>query len=105
MIGTGENKAYGRHAAHGSVSVTQLPRRGSLAQVPASAARWYRPALIVLLLFTALLYLWDLSSSGNANSFYAAAAQAGSLSWKAWFFGSLDKSSFITVDKPRARCG
>ncbi|MGH3400170.1 MAG: hypothetical protein ACRDPO_36360, partial [Streptosporangiaceae bacterium] len=26
--------------------------------------------------------------------------QAGSLSWKAWFFGALDKSSFITVDKP-----
>jgi 4-amino-4-deoxy-L-arabinose transferase-like glycosyltransferase len=51
-------------------------------------------------LLTALLYLWDLSSSGNANSFYAAAVQAGSLSWKAWFFGALDKSSFITVDKP-----
>jgi 4-amino-4-deoxy-L-arabinose transferase-like glycosyltransferase len=46
------------------------------------------------------LYLWDLSSSGNANSFYAAAVEAGSKSWKAWFFGSLDSSNFITVDKP-----
>jgi 4-amino-4-deoxy-L-arabinose transferase-like glycosyltransferase len=61
---------------------------------------WYRPALLVLLAATAVLYLRDLSASGSANSFYAAAAQAGSKSWKAWFFGSLDSSNFITVDKP-----
>ena len=34
--------------------------------------------------------------------FYAAAAQAGSQSWTAWFFGSLDAHDFITVDKPPA---
>ena len=28
------------------------------------------------------------------------AAQAASQSWSAWFFGSLDASSFITLDKP-----
>ena len=28
------------------------------------------------------------------------AAQAASQSWSAWFFGSLDASSFITIDKP-----
>ena len=100
MIGTGNNKVARRHVAQRPEPVTQLPRRGRLAQGPAPSAAWYRPAVIVLLLFTALLYLWDLSSSGNANSFYAAAVQAGSLSWKAWFFGALDKSSFITVDKP-----
>jgi 4-amino-4-deoxy-L-arabinose transferase-like glycosyltransferase len=61
---------------------------------------WYRPALFALLAATAVLYLWDLSASGSANSFYAAAVQAGSKSWKAWFFGSLDSSNFITVDKP-----
>jgi 4-amino-4-deoxy-L-arabinose transferase-like glycosyltransferase len=98
MIGTGENRVLGRRAARGHGSVTQL--RSPLTGHPTAASAWYRPALIVLLLFTALLYLWDLSSSGNANSFYAAAAQAGSLNWKAWFFGSLDKSNFITVDKP-----
>src|SRR5215472_11778671 len=63
---------------------------------------WTTPALIVLLLGTAALYLWDLSSSGYANTFYAAAVQAGTKSWKAWFFGSLDSASFITVDKPPA---
>lgn len=37
-----------------------------------------------------------------ADTVYAAAAQAGSQDWKAWFFGSLDTSNFITVDKPPA---
>ncbi len=63
---------------------------------------WARPALFVLLALTALAYLWDLSASGYANSFYAAAVQAGTKSWRAFFFGSLDSSNFITVDKPPA---
>jgi 4-amino-4-deoxy-L-arabinose transferase-like glycosyltransferase len=56
----------------------------------------------VLLAATAVLYLWNLSASGYGNTFYAAAAQAGSKSWSAWFFGSLDAQNFITVDKPPA---
>ncbi len=48
------------------------------------------------------MYLWRLSSSDYGNAFYAAAAQAGSQSWSAWFFGSLDAHDFITVDKPPA---
>ena len=63
---------------------------------------WARPALLVLLVATGVLYLWNLSINGYANSFYAAAAQAGSHSWKAWFFGSLDAGNSITVDKPPA---
>ena len=64
--------------------------------------RWARPALILLLAITAAAYLWDLSASGYANSFYAASVQAGTKSWKALFFGSLDSANFITVDKPPA---
>ncbi len=63
---------------------------------------WTRPALLGLLTGTALLYLVDLAASGYANSFYSAAVQAGSQSWKAFFFGSFDSSNFITVDKPPA---
>ena len=37
-----------------------------------------------------------------ANSFYSAAVQAGSASWKAFFFGSSDAANSITVDKPPA---
>jgi len=64
--------------------------------------RWARPALLGLLAATGLLYLWGLGSSGYGNSFYAAAVQAGSTSWKAFFFGSFDGSNFITVDKTPA---
>ena len=51
---------------------------------------------------TGFLYLWDLGASGWANSFYSAAVQAGTKSWKAFFFGSFDSSNFITVDKSPA---
>ncbi len=64
--------------------------------------RWARPGLIALLLGTGALYLWGLSANGYGNDFYAAAAQAGSTSWKALFFGSLDAGNSITVDKPPA---
>jgi 4-amino-4-deoxy-L-arabinose transferase-like glycosyltransferase len=61
---------------------------------------WIRPSLIALLAGTCALYAWNLSASGWANSFYSAAAQAGSVSWKAFLFGSSDASNAITVDKP-----
>ncbi|WP_391530334.1 ArnT family glycosyltransferase, partial [Candidatus Frankia nodulisporulans] len=64
--------------------------------------RWVRPALAVLLIGTAVLYLWDLGASGWANAFYSAAVQAGSVSWKAFFYGSSDAGNSITVDKPPA---
>ena len=78
---------------------------------PASAAappgreedpRWARPALVLLLAATAVLYLWALGASGWANAYYSAAAQAATQSWKAFLFGSFDASSFITIDKPPA---
>lgn len=53
---------------------------------------WARPALLGLLAATALLYLWDLGASGYANTYYAAAVQAGSQDWKALLFGSFDSS-------------
>ena len=61
-----------------------------------------RPALLALLAGTAVLYLWGLGASGWANAFYSAAVQAGTQSWKAFFFGSSDAANFITVDKPPA---
>ena len=64
--------------------------------------RWVRPALLTVLALTAALYTIGLSRSGWANDFYAAAVQAGTKSWKAFFFGSFDASNFITVDKTPA---
>ena len=86
--------------------IARMGRRG----VSGAAARllrgrpedppWVRPALLALLLATALLYLWGLGGSGWANAFYSAAVQAATKSWKAFFFGSFDAANFITVDKP-----
>ena len=73
------------------------PCRGPLRWT--ARARWERPALVALLVGTGVLYLWGLGASGWANSFYAAAAQAGSESWQAFFFGSSDAANSITVDK------
>jgi len=83
-----------------------LPSRsrpdGSTGASERAEPAWARPALIALLVCTAVAYLWDPKASGDANSFYAAAVQAGTKSWKAMFFGSIDSSNFITVDKPPA---
>jgi 4-amino-4-deoxy-L-arabinose transferase-like glycosyltransferase len=80
------------HQSDPNAPVDEQPRRRGL--------EW--ASLAVLLAGTAVLYLWNLSASGNANDFYAAAVQAGTKSWKAFFFGSFDSSNFITVDKPPA---
>ncbi|WP_346960431.1 glycosyltransferase family 39 protein [uncultured Arthrobacter sp.] len=64
--------------------------------------RWVRPSAALLLVLTAVLYLWNLKATGYANSFYAAAIQAGTKDWTALLFGSLDAGNAITVDKPPA---
>ena len=60
---------------------------------------WSLVALASVAALAACLYLWGLSKNGMGNSYYAAAIKSGSVSWKAFFFGSLDPGSFITVDK------
>jgi 4-amino-4-deoxy-L-arabinose transferase-like glycosyltransferase len=60
------------------------------------------PARIGIFAMTAILYTWHLSRVDMGNTFYAAAVKSGTESWKAFFFGSLDPGSFITVDKPPA---
>jgi len=90
-----------RHATGGRA----LPAGGRVRRLlrgPQTDPRWARPALFGLLALTTVLYLWDLTRNGWANDFYAAAVQAGTKSWKAFFFGSFDSSSFITVDKTPA---
>jgi 4-amino-4-deoxy-L-arabinose transferase-like glycosyltransferase len=76
------------------------PQLRSLVRGRAEDAAWVRPALIALLVATAVLYLAGLAANGWANAFYSAAVQASTKSWKAFFFGSFDSSNFITVDKP-----
>ncbi|MET0702752.1 MAG: glycosyltransferase family 39 protein [Mycobacterium sp.] len=85
------------------MTTTESPALDTAPRVPGRTGgpRLTHPwALLALLAGTAVLYLWGLSVSGWANSFYSAAAQAGSQSWKAFLFGSSDAANSITVDKP-----
>ncbi|HET6510201.1 MAG TPA: glycosyltransferase family 39 protein [Baekduia sp.] len=75
-------------------------RPAALLRPRAGEPAWARPALIGVLLLAAVLCCWDIAISGNSNTYYAAAVKSASEDWKAWFFGSLDPGSFITVDKP-----
>jgi 4-amino-4-deoxy-L-arabinose transferase-like glycosyltransferase len=66
----------------------------------ASILSWTLIAQVGVAGLAAVLYLVNLTVSGFANTYYSAAALAASQSWSAWFFGSIDASNFITVDKP-----
>ena len=79
----------------------------SAARPPPGRPRWARPAFLGLLAADQRsLYLWSLGASGYANSFYSAAVQAGSESWKAFFFGSLDAGErHHRRQAARPRCG
>lgn len=61
-----------------------------------------RLGLPLLLVATAVLYVWNLGASGWANAFYTAAVQAGASDWTAMLFGSSDPANAITVDKTPA---
>src|SRR3954453_10011984 len=76
--------------------ITRSTRR--LWRGPEEDPAWARPALLPLLGATAVLYVWGLVGLGLGNVFYSAAVQAGTKSWRAFFFGSFDSSNFITVD-------
>ncbi|MFK0280321.1 ArnT family glycosyltransferase [Streptomyces sp. NPDC090499] len=78
---------------------TASPTPAPAAPQPDKAPRWSLPALIAILVLAAVLYSWNLSGS-DMNTFYSGAIWAGTKSWKAWFFGSLDPGNFLTVDKP-----
>ncbi|MGV9678908.1 glycosyltransferase family 39 protein [Nocardia sp. NPDC003482] len=80
----------------------QRPRWHGIVFGDPDQPRWARPGLWGLLLASAVAYLWGLSRNGWANDYYAAAVQAGTQSWKALLFGSLDAGNAITVDKPPA---
>src|SRR3984893_13528716 len=102
---TGDQLSATTSVARHSIRTRPRPTRNRarrLLRGPDTDPRWARPALLGLLALTALLYLWDLTRNGWANDFYSAAVQAGTKSWKAFFFGSFDSSNFITVDKTPA---
>jgi 4-amino-4-deoxy-L-arabinose transferase-like glycosyltransferase len=73
----------------------QSGRRSGL---PEDAPRWERPALAAVLAVATVLYAWGI---GNAavHPFYGAAIRSMAGSWRAFFFGGLDASGSISIDK------
>jgi 4-amino-4-deoxy-L-arabinose transferase-like glycosyltransferase len=62
--------------------------------------RRVRPELFVLLAVAGVLNLWNLSRSGWANAYYAAAVRSMALNWHNFLFASFDPGGLMTVDKP-----
>src|SRR5450755_2610155 len=81
------------HAGHLPAARSWLRGRGT-------TAVWVRLVQVGLAALAAVVYVFNLTVSGYANTYYAAAALAASKSWSAWFFGSFDAANFITIDKP-----
>jgi 4-amino-4-deoxy-L-arabinose transferase-like glycosyltransferase len=75
---------------------------GRIVRPLAWSATAERTGLLLLLVGSAALFLWNLGASGWANPYYSAAALAGSKDWMAFLFGSFDAGNAITVDKTPA---
>lgn len=82
-----------------SVPLPYEKRSAGLSTAWAQGAMSWLPLLgpVALSLF---LHIWGLTRAGYGNTYYAAAVRSMTVSWKNFFFGSLDPGGFITVDKP-----
>lgn len=69
---------------------------GTVARAP--EARRHLLTLLLLLGSTAILYSWNLATSGYSD-YYSTAVKSMSVSWKAFFFGAFDPQASITLDK------
>jgi 4-amino-4-deoxy-L-arabinose transferase-like glycosyltransferase len=58
--------------------------------------------IALVLVGSFVLYVWNLAINQWANSFYTAAIWSGSRNFEAAFYGSLDPSNAMSVDKPPA---
>ncbi|MCA1731303.1 MAG: hypothetical protein LC751_18470 [Actinobacteria bacterium] len=70
-------------------------------KLPALTAKvqWHRFALAAVLILSAFLNLFRLTSLGYRNTYYAAAVKDMLTSWHNFFFVSFD-AGFVSVDKP-----
>ena len=76
--------------------------RGTLTRQRLAAFARHHWAIFPVLALATFLYTYHLDQNGLGNTYYSAAVKSMSESWSAFFFGSIDTSNFITVDKPPA---
>ncbi|MER6266077.1 glycosyltransferase family 39 protein [Streptomyces sp900105755] len=65
---------------------------------PEDAPRWERPALAAVLAVATLLYSWGIGHAA-LHPFYGAAIRSMAGSWRSFFFGGLDVSGSVSIDK------
>ncbi|MFD6998027.1 glycosyltransferase family 39 protein [Streptomyces mirabilis] len=65
---------------------------------PEDAPRWERPALAAVLAVATALYSWSIGHAA-LHPFYGAAIRSMAGGWRAFFFGGLDTSGSISIDK------
>ena len=82
---------------HHAVTITSTVAAPAVPK-PRARPQYTRPALLLIAALAAVLYGWDIGHS-QYHAFYADAVRSMSLSWKAFFYGSFDPSSSITLDK------
>ena len=89
----------GRHADDvTSASAITGRRKNFTVRVLRGQPSWVAPTLALILLAAGLLYTWNIGYSG-LSTYYAAAVKSMAASPGAMFFGALDPSSTITLDK------
>ncbi len=64
------------------------------------AVLWHRLALTAIVALSACLNLFQLTSEGYANTYYAATVKNMLLGWRNFLFATFD-AGFVTVDKPQ----
>jgi 4-amino-4-deoxy-L-arabinose transferase-like glycosyltransferase len=62
--------------------------------------RWQPWALAAICVLAGALNVWNITSGGYGNSFYAAAVKSMSHNFTNFLFGSFDPYGVVTVDKP-----
>ena len=97
-----DTRRQSAHASQGTRSLRRELRASSASSLAPTRGPLDWAAVALLMAAAAFVFFWNLTASGYANEFYSAAAQAGSESWEAFLWGSLDAGNAITVDKPPA---
>src|SRR5579859_6860077 len=84
----------------GSLSAEAGTRRSHRARrrTTGRAPGWVIAALVLICLLAAYLYGWGLSGT-SLHPYYTAAVRSMASSWHAFWYGGLDSSGSITVDK------
>ena len=80
------------------VRFTHLRTKLKFWSSPVDQPAWARPILVTITALATLSYSWGISNF-PLESLYAAAARSMGSSWKDFFFGAVDPSGTVTLDK------